>query len=63
MPPVSPASDQPARRDYRDNAMQRTDEIIARDDKTIVFHLKQPFALLPDALGHGAPTMCAIMPE
>ena len=43
--------------------MQRTHEITARDDKTVVFHLKQPFALLPDALGHGAPTMCAIMPE
>jgi hypothetical protein len=35
--------------------MQRTDEITARDDKTIVFHLKQSFALLSDALGQGAP--------
>ena len=43
--------------------MKRTDEITAPDDKTIVFRLKQPFALLPDALGHGAPNMCAIMPE
>ena len=43
--------------------MQRTDELSAADDKTIVFRLKQPFALLPDALGHGAANMCAIMPE
>lgn len=43
--------------------MQRTDEVSAPDDKTIVFRLKQPFALLPDALGHGASNMCAIMPE
>jgi peptide/nickel transport system substrate-binding protein len=43
--------------------MQRTDEVSAPDDKTIVFRLKQPFAPLPDALGHGASNMCAIMPE
>jgi peptide/nickel transport system substrate-binding protein len=43
--------------------MQRTDEISAPDDKTIMFRLKQPFALLPDALCHGASNMCAIMPE
>lgn len=43
--------------------MSRTHEITAADDKTIVFRLKQPFALLPDALGHAASNMCAIMPE
>jgi peptide/nickel transport system substrate-binding protein len=43
--------------------MARTDELIAPDDKTIVFRLKQPLALLPDALGHGASNMCAIMPK
>jgi peptide/nickel transport system substrate-binding protein len=43
--------------------MQRTDEISAPDDKTILFRLKQPFALLPDALCHAASNMCAIMPE
>ena len=43
--------------------MARTDEISAPDDKTIVFRLKQPFPLLPDALGHGASNMCAIMPQ
>ena len=43
--------------------MARTDELSAPDDKTIVFRLKQPFALLPDALCHGASNMCAIMPQ
>ena len=43
--------------------MARTDELIAPDDKTIVFRLKQPLALLPDALGHGASNMCAITPK
>ena len=43
--------------------MARTDEISTPDDKTIVIRLKQPFPLLPDALGHGASNMCAIMPE
>jgi peptide/nickel transport system substrate-binding protein len=43
--------------------MQRTDEVSASNDKTIEFRLKQPFALLPDALGHAASNMCAIMPE
>jgi peptide/nickel transport system substrate-binding protein len=42
--------------------MQRTDELSAPDDKTIMFRLKQPFAL-PDAMCHGASNMCAIMPE
>ena len=43
--------------------MARTDEISAPDDKTILFRLKQPFALLADAMCHGASNMCAIMPE
>lgn len=43
--------------------MARTDELSAADDKTIVFKLKQPFSLLPDALGHAASNMCAIMPQ
>ncbi len=36
--------------------MARTDELSAPDDKTILFRLKQPFALLPDALGKVAST-------
>ena len=40
-----------------------TAELSAPDDKTIVFKLKRPFHLLPDALAHPTNTMCAIMPE
>jgi peptide/nickel transport system substrate-binding protein len=43
--------------------MARTDELSAPDDRTILFRLKQPFALLPDAMCHGASNMCAIMPQ
>jgi peptide/nickel transport system substrate-binding protein len=43
--------------------MQRTDDLSAPDDKTILFRLKQPFALLPDALCHAASNMCAIIPQ
>jgi peptide/nickel transport system substrate-binding protein len=43
--------------------MQRTDELSAPDDRTIVFRLKKPLVVLPDALGKFAPMMCAIMPE
>jgi peptide/nickel transport system substrate-binding protein len=40
-----------------------TDELSAPDDKTIVFKLKKPFALLPDMLGKVGSSICAIMPE
>jgi peptide/nickel transport system substrate-binding protein len=40
-----------------------TDEISAPDDRTIVFRLKYPFPLLPDALAKTPPSMCPIMPE
>ncbi|HVC60459.1 MAG TPA: ABC transporter substrate-binding protein [Acetobacteraceae bacterium] len=40
--------------------MARVDEISAPSDKVIRFRLKQPFALLPNAL---AQVYCAIMPE
>jgi peptide/nickel transport system substrate-binding protein len=43
--------------------MARTNEVSASDDKTIIFKLKHPFGLLPDALGHSFSNMCAIMPE
>jgi peptide/nickel transport system substrate-binding protein len=39
------------------------DEIGAPDDKTILFRLKAPFPLLPDALAKTPPSMCPIMPE
>jgi peptide/nickel transport system substrate-binding protein len=43
--------------------MAVTDELSAADDKTIVFRLKRPFALLPDALGKPGSNFCAMMPE
>jgi len=43
--------------------MAATDELSARDDKTIVFRLNKPFPLLPAALAKASPSMCAIMPE
>jgi peptide/nickel transport system substrate-binding protein len=52
-----------ARDSFGQALIARTDELSAPDDKTIVFRLKQPFALLPDSLGHGGPNMCAIMPQ
>jgi peptide/nickel transport system substrate-binding protein len=48
---------------YGQALMAATDELSADGDKTIVFRLKQPFPLLPDALGKVAGIMCAIMPE
>ncbi|HUN40047.1 MAG TPA: ABC transporter substrate-binding protein [Acetobacteraceae bacterium] len=52
-----------ARDAFGQGLMQRTDEVAAPNDNTILFRLKQSFALLPDALGHAASNMCAIMPE
>ncbi len=43
--------------------MAATDDLSAADDKTIVFRLKAPFPLLPDALGKTGSNICAIMPE
>jgi peptide/nickel transport system substrate-binding protein len=43
--------------------MARTDELSAPDDRTIVFRLKRPFALLPDAICHAGSNMCAVMPQ
>ena len=40
-----------------------TDELSAPDDKTILFRLKKPFPLLPDALGKTGSNIAAIMPE
>ena len=43
--------------------MAATDELSADGDKVIVFRLKAPFPLLPDALGKNTSYMPAIMPE
>jgi peptide/nickel transport system substrate-binding protein len=48
---------------YGQTLMLVTDELSAPDDKTIQFRLKQPFPLLPDALGKPGSNFCAIMPE
>lgn len=39
-----------------------TDELSAADDRSIVFRLKRPFRLLPDALGKTTALMAPIMP-
>ena len=43
--------------------MAATDELSAQDDRRIVFRLKRPFPLLPDALGKSGVYMPAMMPE
>ncbi|MBO1077718.1 ABC transporter substrate-binding protein [Roseomonas haemaphysalidis] len=43
--------------------MAATDELSAADDRTVVFRMKAPFPLLPNALGKAPSLMCAIMPE
>jgi peptide/nickel transport system substrate-binding protein len=43
--------------------MAATDEIATPDDTTVVFRLKRPFPLLPDALGKTGSMMCGMMPE
>jgi peptide/nickel transport system substrate-binding protein len=43
--------------------MAATDELSAKDDKRIVFRLKRPFPLLPNALGKSGSPMAAMMPE
>jgi peptide/nickel transport system substrate-binding protein len=52
-----------ARDSYGQALMAATDELSAADDKTLVFRMKRPFPLLPDALGKTPPSICAIMPE
>jgi peptide/nickel transport system substrate-binding protein len=48
---------------FGQSLMAATNDLSAPDDKTIVFRLKAPFPLLPDALAHPTNTMAAIMPE
>ena len=51
-----------ARDSFGQTLMNATDELSASDDRTILFRLKYPFALLPDALGKTSGP-CVIMPE
>ncbi len=43
--------------------MSVTDELVAADDRTIVFRLKRPFPMLFEALGKPSTPVCFIMPE
>jgi len=52
-----------ARDGFGQTLMARTDELSATDDRTILFRLKRPFPLLPNALGKVSANVCAIMPE
>jgi peptide/nickel transport system substrate-binding protein len=52
-----------ARDSFGQALMAATDEITAPDDRMIVFRLKYPFPLLPDALSKTSPSPCVIMPE
>ena len=53
-----------ARRDaFGQTLMALTDELSAADDRTIVFRLRAPFPLLPEALGKIGINMLPIMPE
>jgi peptide/nickel transport system substrate-binding protein len=52
-----------ARDGFGQSLLAACDEISAPDDKTILFRLKRPFPLLPDALAKASPSMCPIMPD
>jgi peptide/nickel transport system substrate-binding protein len=51
------------RNTFGQTLMAATDELAAADDRTIVFQLKKPFPLLPNALGTLTTPMPAILPE
>ena len=48
---------------YGQTLLSATDSLEAPDDTRIVFRLKYPFPLLPDALGKSGVYMPAMMPE
>jgi peptide/nickel transport system substrate-binding protein len=52
-----------ARDDFGKSLFAATDELSARDDRTIVFRLKRPYPMLPLALSKTGLMMAAIMPE
>ncbi|UFN51091.1 ABC transporter substrate-binding protein [Roseomonas sp. OT10] len=43
--------------------LAQTEELASPDDRTVVFRLKKPFPMLPDALGKPSTPVCFIMPE
>ncbi len=52
-----------ARDTFGQALLAATGALSAADDRTIVFRLRTPFPLLPDALAKTAPSPCVIMPE
>jgi len=52
-----------ARDPFGQALLAATDALTAPDDRTIVFRLRAPFPLLPDALAKTAPSPCVVMPE
>ncbi len=52
-----------ARDTFGQALLAATDALTAADDRTIVFRLRAPFPLLPDALAKTAPSPCVVMPE
>lgn len=52
-----------ARDMYGQEIAARANEIVALDDKRVRLRLKQPFSVLPDALGKNGPSICVVMPE
>ncbi|HET7879864.1 MAG TPA: ABC transporter substrate-binding protein [Acetobacteraceae bacterium] len=51
------------RNSFGQTLMAATDELSATDDRTVVFRLKKPFPLLPNALGTLTSPMPGILPE
>ncbi len=51
-----------ARDTFGQALLAATDALFAEDDRTIVFRLRTPFPLLPDALAKTAPSPCVMMP-
>ena len=52
------------RRDaFGQQLLAATEELSATDDRTIVFRLKRPFPMLPDALGRASSLVPVMMPE
>jgi peptide/nickel transport system substrate-binding protein len=52
-----------ARDTFGQTLMAATEELSAPDDTTIRFRLRQPFPMLPYALGKASPNICVMMPE
>ena len=52
-----------ARDSFGQALLAATDDLSPADDRTLVFRLKRPFPLLPDALAKISPSACVIMPE